>query len=99
MQGSFPGEWLVRGFYLDRDAKSETVLLFLLSVLNFCLVYDFVQLNFQESCEKTPDIIDFLGDTVSTFLKNKNMWQKLVICITMKKLIILDHRSQINVMM
>lgn len=30
--------------------------------------------------------LEFLSDSVSTFLKNKNMWQKLVICITMKKL-------------
>lgn len=42
--------------------------------------------KFQESCEKTTDLIEFLSDFMSTFLKNKNMWQKLVICITMKKL-------------
>lgn len=86
MQGSFPRECLVRGFYLDRYDKSETVLLFLLSVGNFCLVYDFVHSKFQESCEKTTDLGEFLSDSVSTFSKNKNIWQKFVICITIKKL-------------
>lgn len=42
--------------------------------------------KFQESCERTTDLLEFLSDFVSTFLRNKNVWQKLVLCITVKKL-------------
>lgn len=71
-----------------------------LSALNFCLVYDFGQSKFQESCEKTTDLVEFLSDFMSTFLKKKKCVAETCLMHHYEEtVIILHHHSQINVMM